>query len=200
MTGRASAAPRRTTKEPCMTRRTRSLAALAALALLGIAAPGCGSDAATNTGGDGGASSGGNTARAKGVKFAQCMRDHGVDHFPDPDASGDLTADGVANDASVDTNSPAWDAASSACRDLQPAGFTGHRRSAAQQKAALAFAQCVRESGVSDFPDPGPGDPLIDTNRIPSAAGKGARDIPGFDAATHKCGAIYAGQLGLTLP
>ena len=31
----------------------------------------------------------------KAVKFAECMRDNGVSAFPDPDASGRLTIDGV---------------------------------------------------------------------------------------------------------
>ena len=30
------------------------------------------------------------TARDKAVKFAECMRAHGVSDFPDPDAKGDF--------------------------------------------------------------------------------------------------------------
>ena len=175
-----------------MSRRTRLMAALALIALLGA---GC-SNASTDTGtGD----SGGDSAtRAKAVKFAGCMRDHGVKNFPDPDASGELTIDEIANGSAVDTSSPAFEQALRACKDLQPPGFTGRKRSASQQETALKFAQCMRENGVKDFPDPDPNGPLIDTNQIPSAQGRGARDIPGFDAAAHKCGAIYAGELGLT--
>ena len=29
------------------------------------------------------------------MKFSECMRENGVKEFPDPDASGELTIDGV---------------------------------------------------------------------------------------------------------
>ena len=136
------------------------------------------------------------TARAKAVKFAECMRANGVSAFPDPDATGALTIDAVANGSSLDTSSAAFEQAISACKDLEPPGFTGHKRSPEQQKVALEFAQCMRDNGVTDFPDPTPDGPLIDTNRIPSAAGRGARSIPGFQAAVEKCRDALAGALG----
>ncbi len=153
----------------------------------------CGSSAPARTG-----SGGGNTANAQqAVKFAECMRGNGVSDFPDPGASGKFTIDAVANGSSLDPSTPAFKQAISACKDLEPAGFTGSKRSPQQQQAALKFAQCIRDNGVPDFPDPTPNGPLIDTSRIPSAAGRGARSIPGFDAAAHKCTAIYSGELGL---
>jgi len=169
-----------------MSSRLRPLAALAMIALIGA---GCSNAPAETDSGSG------TTTRAQAVKFAQCMRDHGIKQFPDPDASGSLTIDGVANGSSVDPSSPAFDRALSACRDLQPAGFTGRKRSASQQQAALQFAQCVRDHGVKDFPDPVAGDPLVDTNRIPSANREGGMDI--LNAAMHTCGKVYAGRLGL---
>ena len=60
----------------------------------------------------------------------------------------------------------------------------------------LAFAQCMRDNGIEDFPDPARDGPLIDTNRIPSAAGRGALDIPGFQAAMEACGDAAARALG----
>jgi hypothetical protein len=172
----------------------RRLATLATVASIGLLATGCSSDSAKPRDGDGGSGGSGSgavgtedTARRQGVKFSGCMRDHGVREFPDPDASGQLTVDGVLNGSSLDGSSPAWKAAIEACRDLQPAGFTGRKRSAQQQDDALAFARCMRENGVKDFPDPVPGGPLIDTNRIPSATGRGAREIPGFQAAQEAC-------------
>jgi hypothetical protein len=53
--------------------------------------------------------------------------------------------------------------------------------------ARLKFAQCMRDNGVKDFPDPTPNGPLIDTNRIPSLAGKDPRTDPGLNAAMHRC-------------
>src|SRR5207244_2073718 len=72
----------------------------------------------------------------------------------DPDASGALTIDAVANGSSLDTSSAAFKQAVSACKDLEPSGFTGHQRSPQEQKAALEFAQCIRDNGVGDFPAP----------------------------------------------
>jgi hypothetical protein len=141
----------------------------------------------SNAPADTGSSGGNNTAATheKAVKFAQCMRDNGVKEFPDPDASGEFTIESVINGSSLDPNSAAWKNAIDACKDLQPPGFTGHKRTPEQQKAALKFAQCMRDNGVKDFPDPDPDGPLIDTDRIPSAAGNGG--IARINAAGEKC-------------
>jgi hypothetical protein len=180
----------------------RKLRPSVALALVALISAGCGSNAPSKTGtasdsagaGSAGATS---TAREKAVRFAQCMRDNGVNKFPDPDASGELTIDGAVNSSSLNPDTAVFKEAIGACKDLQPPGFTGHKRSAAQQDAALAFAQCMRDNGVKDFPDPAPDGPLIDTGRIPSAAGRGALSIPGFTAATQKCSAAFSDELGL---
>jgi hypothetical protein len=138
--------------------------------------------------------SGAATPRAKAVKFAECMRRNGVSAFPDPDASGTLTIDAVANGTSVDTSSAAFKHALGACEELEPSGFTGHRRTREEQKAALEFASCVRDNGVRDFPDPSVSQPLVDTNRIPSAATPGGLSI--LNAAMHACGR-YAAAAGV---
>jgi hypothetical protein len=165
-----------------MSRKLRVPTALALTALIGA---GCGGNDA---------SGGGNTTAAnqeKAVKFAQCMRENGISEFPDPDASGNLTIDGVLNGSSIDGDSPTWQAAIAACKDLQPPGFTGDgERSAGEQEAALRFAQCIRENGVPDFPDPASGQPLVDTNRIPSAATSDGMSI--LNAAMQKCGDLGA--------
>jgi hypothetical protein len=164
-----------------MSRKLWPLAVLAMVALIGA---GCG----------GNDSSGGNTTAAnqeKAVKFAECMRENGVSEFPDPDASGNLTIDGVVNGSSIDPDGPAWTGAIDACKDLQPPGFTGNgERSADQQDAALKFAQCIRENGVPDFPDPAPGQPLVDTYRIPSSDTPRGMSI--LNAAMQKCGDVAA--------
>jgi hypothetical protein len=171
-----------------MNRKIWPLTALAMVALIGA---GCGG---SSSGGDG------NTTAAnqeKAVKFAECMRENGVSQFPDPDASGHLTVDGVINGSSIDPDGPTWNQALDACKDLQPPGFTGGgERSSSQQDAALQFAQCIRENGVADFPDPAPGQPLVDTNRIPSSNTANGMSI--LNAAMQKCGrdAEAAGAAG----
>ena len=175
-----------------MTRTLRPLAVLAVLALIGV---GCGNgsagadDSAATSGGNGAASTHG-----RAVKFAECMRANGVSGFPDPDASGAFTVDEVVNGSGIDPESAAWQQAIGACQDLQPPGFTGHGRSPEQQEAALAFAQCVRDHGVKDFPDPGVDDPLVDTNRIPSSDTPEGMNI--LNAAMQNCDASAAGVQG----
>ena len=163
------------------------------VALIGVISAGC-SDASSETGPG---SSGGDKNAAdheKAVKFAECMRDNGVREFPDPPASGELTIDAVANGSSLDTSTPTFNQAISACKDLEPSGFTGHKRGAQQQKHALEFAQCIRDHGVKDFPDPTPDAPLVDTRRIPSAATNGG--MSAINAAMQKCRDLAAGALG----
>jgi hypothetical protein len=194
--------PRPRTTTPAARRR---LGVAVVAVVLGLAGAGCGGTPSDGSGGGGaatadrgagigtddagGGSSGARStsARDQAVRFSGCMRENGVRDFPDPDASGELTLDGVVNGSSLDADSAAWKAAIATCKDLQPSGFTGRKRSSAQQEAALAFARCVRQNGVKDFPDPVEGGPLIDTTRIPSAAGRGALEIPGFTAATDAC-------------
>jgi hypothetical protein len=154
------------------------LAALALVALIGAGCGGNDSSAGANANAD---------TQEKAVKFAQCMRENGISQFPDPDASGQLTIDGVLNGSGIDSDGPAWQGAIDACKDLQPPGFTGGgERSAGQQEAALQFAQCIRENGVPDFPDPAQGQPLVDTNRIPSASTDRGMSI--LNAAMQQCG------------
>jgi hypothetical protein len=164
-----------------MSRKRRPLAALALIAMVALISA-CGSSAPASTG-SGGRNSLSNAQ--KGVKFAECMRQNGVSEFPDPPASGKLTIDAVANGSSLDPSTPAFNQAISACKDLEPTGFMGSERSSQQEQAALGFARCIRKNGVNDFPDPIPNGPLVDTNRIPSAAQPGGMSI--LQAAMRKC-------------
>jgi hypothetical protein len=164
-------------------RRTpRPLAALAIVAVIGA---GCSDEPAESDGA--GAT---NAGQKQAVTFAECMRDNGIGEFPDPDASGELTIDGVVNGSSLDPSAPAWEAAIRACKDLQPPGFVGDQDvSDDEREMRLAFARCMREHGVEDFPDPVDGEPLVDTRRIPSSAGDGLAVV---NAAMQKCGDLVA--------
>jgi hypothetical protein len=129
------------------------------------------------------------TAESKAVKFAQCMRENGVAEFPDPGASGELTIYEVVNGSSLDTEGAAWQGAMDACEDLQPSGFTGDENVTADERALrLEFAQCIRDHGVTDFPDPADDQPLVDTNRIPSSATENGMNI--LNAAMQTCGEL----------
>jgi len=170
-----------------MRRKRHPLPALAAVAVIALVSA-CGSSA------PGGGGNGVGAQAAKAVKFARCMRTNGVSQFPDPPASGGFTIDQVANGSSLNTNSPAFTQALTACRDLEPAGFTGTKRSSGQQQAALTFARCMRNHGVPDFPDPVNGQPLIDTNLIPSTKQPGG--MSALNAARQKCSSLGAQAMG----
>jgi hypothetical protein len=156
---------------------SRKLHALATFAVIALLCTGCKNvPAKTATGGDNTA-----TNQDKAVKFAACIREHGVPDFPDANAKGEFVY-GISVSPSV------WTKAVDSCKALQPPGTLSTKRSPEQQQAGLKFAQCMRDNGVKDFPDPVKGEPLIDTNRIPSTATTGGMTILG--AATQKCRAL----------
>jgi hypothetical protein len=175
----------------------RPLFALALAGLIGLVGAGCGSNASskTDTGSVATASSTATTSgpdkkltgREKAVKFAECMRANGVPHFPDPDPKGELNF-------GVDVSKETFTKAVDACKDLKPPGALSAKRTPKQQSASLRFAQCVREHGVKDFPDPVNGEPLIDTTKIPSSNKPGGMTI--LNAATNKCGRILNSAAG----
>ncbi len=177
-----------------MRRALWPLAALVAVVLIGAGCSGGGSGDDAATTGTPSSGAGHASAHEKAVKFAECMRANGVSDFPDPDPAGRLTIDEVANGSSLDTSSAAFARAMSACKDLEPAGFTGHKATATEQDARLQFAQCVRDNGVKDFPDPTRDAPLVDTDKIPSSATPAG--MSNLNAAMRKCSA-YAAKAGV---
>jgi hypothetical protein len=157
---------------------------MAALAVAALVAAGCGSSSgggATSATGGGATSSAATSAHAKAVRFSECMRTHGVADFPDPTADNDY-------DYGVSVSEVVWTRAVTACRAWQPPGTLSSRRSRTQQSGALKFAACIRAHGVRDFPDPVNGEPVVDTNRIPSSNRPGGMTI--LNAAMAKCAAL----------
>jgi hypothetical protein len=147
--------------------------AVPALALAALAA-GCGGK-------------GGNTLtsspspiHARAVRFAACMRTHGIADFPDPNADNDF-------DYGISVSGTTWTRALTACRVYQPPGTFSARRTPRAQSRALRFAACIRAHGVRDFPDPVNGEPIVDTYRIPSANRPGGMTI--LNAAMATCAA-----------
>jgi hypothetical protein len=85
------------------------------------------------------------------LRFAECMRSHGVPSFPDPSGNGIH----IGPNSGVDPSSPAFKAARSACGRLLPGGGPGNQHPTAQQiEMARQLSECMREHGVTGFPDP----------------------------------------------
>ncbi len=99
-------------------------------------------------GGSNDAASGDSASEQAGLKFARCMREHGV-NVPDPGTRGEI------NIRVTPGTKAKTDAAQRACSHY----LRGLARNASPaqmqraQDAALAYARCMRSHGV-DFPDP----------------------------------------------
>jgi hypothetical protein len=56
------------------------------------------------------------------LKFAECMRAHGIANFPDPTMSNGTISIAIPQGSGTDTSSPQFLAAQQACRSLEAAG------------------------------------------------------------------------------
>jgi hypothetical protein len=140
-----------------------------------------------STGGGGGGASFQMKIRG-GVKYAQCMRAHGVHNFPDPDSTGGIS---ITSASGLNPNSPTFRAAQAACRkELPNGGRPTPEQIAKVKKAALAFSACMRAHGVHNFPDPtftGGGVSM----RMHSGPGSDLnKDNPTFQRAQSACGGL----------
>jgi hypothetical protein len=126
------------------------------LLLLGLAACGGSED---SSGGGASDTSSSEDPQDQAVKFAQCMREHGVD-IPDPktDDQG-RTSLRLGGGEKVDKDKV--DAAMEACKKYNPIGDSGRLNDLQNdpefQEAQLRWAECMRDHGV-DVPDPGSGE------------------------------------------
>jgi hypothetical protein len=87
------------------------------------------------------------------VRFANCMRSHGVPNFTGPTSPYEFKSYVSARSE----GSPAFQSAVTGCQHLLPGGGPPSQheaRSQAQIAAALAFARCMRSHGFPSFPDP----------------------------------------------
>jgi hypothetical protein len=88
------------------------------------------------------------------LKYARCMRSHGVPSFPDPSASG-----GFVFPAGSNPTSSATRAAQAKCAKFLPdsglprPGTATHPTSAALAQM-LKVTRCMRRHGIYEFPDP----------------------------------------------
>jgi hypothetical protein len=125
------------------------------------------------------------------AEFAECMRDNGIEDFPDPqiDENGGITISGPAGGDEgppSDQDIEDLEAAMEACQDLLPQGLgpgeISQEDQAAFQDAMLEYAQCMRDQGI-DFPDP---DFSEGGGFIGGAEGFDPED-PDFQAADEVC-------------
>lgn len=158
----------------------RTLRPLATVAVAALIGSGC-LTLATHAGADPGSG-------AQAANYSACMRANGVADFPDPNADGRIRYGGIS------VTKETWAKAVDVCQDVAPPDWNDTGRTPEQQGAALEFAQCMRDNGVPDFPDPATArDPLIDTSNM--RGGVSARDIPELKGAHEACRDSFAAAL-----
>ena len=148
-----------------------------AFAVLGLA--GCGSESgpkvASANGGEGGGAKPATSATPVDreealMKFAQCMRDNGID-MPDPEVqAGGGVRVRAGQGSNINPNDEKFQAALQKCRSLLPNGGVPPTLGPEELEQQQKFAACMREHGV-DFPDPDPA-----TGRVRVMASGGAID------------------------
>jgi hypothetical protein len=139
-------------------RAASALRAVALLTTVGVLTTAC-SHNASDPGVASGASSSANAASAPSssppagpLAFAECVRAHGVQDFPDPDSDGNFD---LSRGGDLNPTNPTYQAAAQACRSYESAGKGSAPALSPQQIAAtLKFAQCMRENGITNYPDP----------------------------------------------
>lgn len=164
-----------------------------------LAIAGCGSSDPTK---------GGASRADPGLRFASCMRSHGVPKFPDPSSGGGIQ---IQASSGINPQTPAFKAAQSACGHLLSGGSGPGRGSGLGQASAtfraqlLALSRCMRADGVGGFPDPTLGPPPSNPQEFSIAIGRGGVSLlvpntidvssPAFKQAAVTChfGALLGG-------
>lgn len=95
------------------------------------------------------------------LAYVSCMRAHGVVNFPDPTSNGTLNVtfatggkDGASGTPGINRNSSQYITASTDCRHLLPGDAPTPAQNARALAKGLEFAQCMRNHGITNFPDP----------------------------------------------
>ncbi|GAA0560469.1 hypothetical protein [Actinomadura livida] len=163
--------------------RRQTLAALGLVPVLALGLPACGdgrgSAAAAGAAGD----------QEKMREFAQCMRDNGVD-MPDPSDDGRVTIrkSGGPGRGGGPGGDDEIAAAQEKCRHLMPNGGKPPKMKPEDVAKLRAYAKCMREHGIADFPDPNPDGGMLTRAEPGGGTEPGSRE---FEAA-HKACAKYA--------
>ena len=163
---------------------------VAALSMGVAACGGTDEEPASASAGSGNSSGDQEKMREAQLKFAQCMRENGVEKFPDPDANGG-TRIAVGPDSGIDPEE--FEAASKKCEqyreDIRPQ--LSEAEQAEFKEKALEHSRCMREHGIENFPDP----QFSGDGKVTMALKRGEVDPedPDFKAAEKECGGGIGG-------
>jgi hypothetical protein len=176
----------------------KPLAMMMVLALAALALAACGSSGNRDNNGTG--TSNDDKAFDGAVRYARCMRQHGV-QMSDPERGGNggilLKSGGPGRGpgkGAEDPDSPVFRSADRACGKFRVEPDGGHQPSPQEQAerndALIGYARCMRGKGIN-FPDP-----VIRGNSVSQKLGPDANpNSPKFKAADRACHSIMARAL-----
>jgi hypothetical protein len=162
---------------------------LLAVTLAGCAQP-SGNDGVATAGGQGTQTT--STPKAADedgpFQYSKCMRENGLPDFPDP-----KTNDGGGFSLSLPegTDRTKVEEAEKKCKQFMPNGGQPQKASPEAIEGARKMAQCMRENGFPDFPDPDENGGIS----IKGGPGMDPKD-PKFEEAQKKCAQFRPGGPG----
>lgn len=179
-----------------MRRRVAGLSRVTVLAaplLLALMVAGCAKKDNTNGVASAGGTSSASAAPSAGaslspqeaaLKFAACMRENGVQmEDPEIDGEGHVSIKIGGSGQGVDRDK--MEAAHKKCEQYAPIGQRSTGQADPQmEENARKMAQCMRDNGVENFPDPDGGRVMIDSS---------IADDPDFKKAQEACSKLMPG-------
>jgi len=164
---------------------TSAILTLAALALAGCSLPIPGAHPSSGDNPD---------PHQAALRFAGCMRQHGITDFPDPSTSGNFQIQGSdgpnGSPSDLDPSSATFQSAQQACNKYLPANVRNGKPDPQMQQKALHFSQCMRQHGITDFPDPTFQNGGAGIQLNPSTNSDLDPNNPQFQAAQQACASI----------
>ena len=129
--------------------------------------------------------------REAALKYAQCMRKHGVD-MPDPQFNGKGMSMQIGGPGTARIPKATMDSAQQACRKIlervKPPSMSKEDQAKARE-SALKMARCMREHGI-DFPDPQFGDGGEIRQKIGGPDSNINPEDPRFQQAMEACSKV----------
>ncbi|MFA1551669.1 hypothetical protein [Actinomadura chokoriensis] len=159
--------------------RRKTLAMLALVPALTLGVQGCGD-------GEKDPKAGGATKASDQKKmreFAQCMRDNGVDMEDPTDGKINIRVSGKPGEGGPGMGNKV-DAAQKKCAHLMPNGGKPEKPDPEQIAKMRALSKCMRDQGITEFPDPEPDGRML----LRAKKGSGLDpESPKFKAAQRAC-------------
>jgi hypothetical protein len=124
----------------------------------------------------------------KALKFGQCMRDNGVPDFKDPKVGDN---GGIGIEAPNGADPAKVEAAMQKCKQYLPGGGQPKKADPQVVEQLRKYAQCMRDNGIKNFPDPTDEGLQVDPNKL-GITGR-PEDDPKYAAAAKTCSKYQPG-------